>query len=510
MDRLEITWKALGLLSFFCSATLRVSGQLPPDPFWLVFDAPTDVRIAGDGLEFGVVGVLLSEFGGDEGAGGWSISIATQGCRIANATTCSTAGDVEENGGLRKARDGFEHTELTNGEGNEGVVSAVTLAFTEKVTLPPEGSPHTIVRLGVEAIVPGGLAVGECTPCTLSYTDGLVGSGQPVDNKVAFRNQTFRPFLVPATVEVCVAESNQIPGDIDQDGDTDGDDSDCQQAFKCEDSQGSVGDEIKIDLFLFAFPDHVQGFSMALRHCCEITAVENLDISNTILEAIGTEFVSVRADSDPDDGDGCELIIGVLVDALPPFDGATIPPLAEFQKVGTLSFDVTDDQDACGTVCPLEFVDGLDGPGKVPVKNLISVDNNSKGAVVFNCQAVIVAPEVFHRGDCNSSRTGSMSVDIADAASMVSFLFMEGDWKFNPTCLDACDSNDDGRIDLADAISVLQFYLQDGAFPSAPGPGLALDDNGDLVRDTEGNPVDIAPGVDPTADKLDCADGTDC
>ena len=77
VDRLEITWKALGLLSFFCSATLRVSGQLPPDPFWLVFDAPTDVRIAGDGLEFGVVGVLLSEFGGDEGADGWSISIAT-------------------------------------------------------------------------------------------------------------------------------------------------------------------------------------------------------------------------------------------------------------------------------------------------------------------------------------------------------------------------------------------------------------------------------------------------
>ena len=221
MDRLEITWKALGLLSFFCSATLRVSGQLPPDPFWLVFDAPTDVRIAGEGLEFGVVGVLLSELGGDEGADGWSISIAAQGCRIASATTSSTAGDVEENGGLRKARDGFEHTELTTGEGNEGVVSAVTLAFTEKVTLPPEGSPHTIVRLGVEAIVPGGLAVGECTPCTLSYTDGLVGSGQPVDNKVAFRNQTFRPFLVPATVEVCVAESNQIPGDIDQDGDAD-------------------------------------------------------------------------------------------------------------------------------------------------------------------------------------------------------------------------------------------------------------------------------------------------
>mgnify|MGYP002064584123 CR=1 FL=1 len=43
-----------------------------------------------------------------------------------------------------------------------------------------------------------------------------------------------------------------------------------------------------------------------------------------MVEAIGAEFITAQADNNPDDGDGCELIVGVLVDALPPFDGATI------------------------------------------------------------------------------------------------------------------------------------------------------------------------------------------
>ena len=33
---------------------------------------------------------------------------------------------------------------------------------------------------------------------------------------------------------------------------------------------------------------------------------ENFDISDTILEALGAEYVSAQADNDPADGDGCE------------------------------------------------------------------------------------------------------------------------------------------------------------------------------------------------------------
>ena len=291
---------------------------------------------------------------------------------------------------------------------------------------------------------------------------------------------------------------------IDDDGDgfADEDDQDCQQGFLCEDTSGSLGGQSRVDLFVKAFPDQIQGLSMAIEHCCEITAVEELDISDTILEAVGAEFVSVQGDSNPNDGDGCETIVGVLVDALPPFDGVTIPPLPDFQRVGTLTFNITDDSSACNKVCELNFKDGLNGSGKVPVKNLISVDNQSKSVAVFSCEIRLVGPERFHRGDCNFSNMGSMSVDISDAAAVVSFLFLMGDWKFNPPCLDACDCNDDGRIDLADAICVLQFYLQSGTFPPAPGPGLEMVSDGG-IRET-------SRGVDPTADKLGCAGGTDC
>jgi hypothetical protein len=191
----------------------------------------------------------------------------------------------------------------------------------------------------------------------------------------------------------------------------------------------------------------------------------------------------------------------VLVDALPPFDGATIPPLPQFQRVGTLTFQVSDDEALCGVVCPIEFIDGLNGKGKVPVKNLIAVENVSRSVVTESCEVEIVDKARFYRGDCNLSDMGGMSVDISDAAAVVSFLFMQGTWKFNPPCLDACDCNDDGRIDLADAICVLQYYLQAGEFPPAPGPGLAM--SGDGV-------VETPPGVDPSDDKLDCAGGTTC
>jgi hypothetical protein len=244
--------------------------------------------------------------------------------------------------------------------------------------------------------------------------------------------------------------------------------------------------------------DHIQGFSMALTFCCNVAAREALDIGGTIVEAIGAEFVSIQADNDPQDGDGCELVIGVLVDALPPFEGQTIPPLPDFQRVGCVTFDVKPDV-ACGSMCDVKFTDGVNGRGKVPIKNLISVENESKSPQLMDCAITIVGEEKFHRGDCNFSDMGSMAVDIADAAAVVSFLFLPGTWKFHPPCLDACDCNDDGRLDLADAVCILQYLFQGGRTPPLPGTGWDPDAM-----------MEIPPGPDPTDDKLDCDAGRAC
>jgi len=137
---------------------------------------------------------------GDDGAQGWSIGVETVGpCAITVATTVATAGATVKNGGFRDA--GFERTELTTGERNAGVVSAVALSFTFPITLPPELSPHEILGLELEGQVP---TDGEsCSDCTIRYREGLVGAGQPVSLVVAFDETTFVPLTRALTVPLC-------------------------------------------------------------------------------------------------------------------------------------------------------------------------------------------------------------------------------------------------------------------------------------------------------------------
>jgi hypothetical protein len=256
--------------------------------------------------------------------------------------------------------------------------------------------------------------------------------------------------------------------------------------------------------------NHIQGFSMAISFCCDIEVVaETLDISGTIVEAVGAEYVNAQADNDPNDGDGCELIIGVLVDALPPFDGKTIPA-AEMQRMGCVTFRVKPDA-TCGDCCPVAFTDGVNGRGKVPINNLISLENFSYPVEWHSCEVCVVGAEKFFRGDCNFSgdsggpEQGARAVDISDAAAVVSFLFLPYPYKWNPPCLDACDCNDDGRIDLADTVCILRYLFQFGRFPPPPGPGWR--ETGLIGQE---NVEATGSGEDPTWDLLDCAAGDKC
>lgn len=308
--------------------------------------------------------------------------------------------------------------------------------------------------------------------------------------------------------------------DDDQDGLIDMDDPDCQR-FDFESgvvavgpdgqryvedvcAEGPVGGVASTMLHINSpdvnadgVPDAVQGFSLGFAYNCdEVAAVEGLDVTGTILEAVGAEYVGMHADNAADDGDGCSLVIGVLLDAVPPFGGQVIPGLPSPQALGRLSFQLLDTVE-CGAQIVVSAQDGVNGRGEVPVRNLVSIANYAVCATVRDICLTSTAEERFYRGDCNfdwENCTGE-PVNIADAAAVVSFLFQESIFKFDPPCLDACDAQDDGRVDLADAISILMYLFQPGApFPPAPGPGL------------DGGP----PGVDPTEDPLDCAGGSDC
>ena len=134
------------------------------------------------------------------------------------------------------------------------------------------------------------------------------------------------------------------------------------------------------------------------------------------------------------------------------------------------------------------FMDGLNGNGTPPVKNLVAIDFLSKSPDTVNCQVCVEGQPQFIRGDCNSSGELLEAVDIADAAAMVGFFFLQGAMKFNAPCEKACDANDDGRLDAADVVFILEYmFVPDKPEPPAPGP--------------------LFPGFDPTVDTLTCEGG---
>jgi hypothetical protein len=233
--------------------------------------------------------------------------------------------------------------------------------------------------------------------------------------------------------------------------------------------------------------DDVQGLSMAVVWGPGMTCLETSSIAGTITEAVGAEFVSVHCSNETR-----ELVIGILVDALPPFDGQTLPPTSNLLKVISVDFKISDGI-PCGQAIEVRFSDGAKGRGNVPIKNLISVMNLPISPQLCNCEVRTLAVPQFVRGDCNFNESltmPAMAVDISDAAAVISFLFLTGSWKFHPRCLDACDANDDGRIDLADSVSILRYLFKFGAVLPAPGPSTL--------------------GPDPTGDKLDCKGGSVC
>ena len=239
--------------------------------------------------------------------------------------------------------------------------------------------------------------------------------------------------------------------------------------------------------------DHVQGVSIAV--CFDARCIvcdETYSITGTITESVGAEFVNVHCDNVQEANDPGELIVGILVDALPPFDGQDLPPTNDYLLLLCVNFHVNPSGDC--TLCKstkISFCDGANGRGSVPIRNLMSVMNQSVSPQLDDASGMVTvrAEPTFIRGDCNGSDHGGLAVDIADAAAVISYLFLTGTWKYSPPCLDACDANDDGRVDLADSVYILRYLFKFDKAPKAPFP---------------------EAGIDPTYDKLSCSAGSDC
>jgi hypothetical protein len=177
------------------------------------------------------------------------------------------------------------------------------------------------------------------------------------------------------------------------------------------------------------------------------------------------------------------MVVGILLDALPPFDGQTAPPTATPLLIGCSSVTVSPSA-ACDTCLGISFCDNVNGAGNVLIENIAIIDFESvQGVQKFPCQVCVVPEPVFQRGDCNDDT----KVDLADAAKVLG-------WQFQGepiNCPDACDANDDGKINLADAVLLMNYLFKFGEGPADPGPE--------------------TPGEDPTDDNLpECNNDSAC
>ncbi len=205
--------------------------------------------------------------------------------------------------------------------------------------------------------------------------------------------------------------------------------------------------------------------------------LENMivDVEGTLAGAITAEYVQEQIDMNAG-----TVICGVLFDALPPFNGQTLPSLGFVQEIAFIRGSIK----SAAQESIVNFV-LQDGYGSPPINNLmvfgttsIPVDLLSPGSVEVEI-VIPPVPQLFIRGDVNMDGL----VDIADVIFHLDYTFLSGPL---PACMDAGDANDDGVSDISDAIFLLYWFFLDGPGPWIPFPN---------------------PGEDFTADNLDCAQG---
>ena len=313
---------------------------------------------------------------------------------------------------------------------------------------------------------------GECL--AIRFTDGVNGAETiPVKNLVSVESNSFSPETFDCKICPPFTGPKFLCGgpELGPDG-------------KPELMEGRSGEEVELCLWYCSPGLQLQGFVMALTYDCRVTCLEDCFHipEDSILAELNPGFVGFQCDNDPDDGDGCEMIFSVLVEGAPPFVGRTLPPTDDPLKLACVKMLLPPSAE-CGDCFDVNFENNINGKGnKVPVKNIVSIDNFPFAARTNDC-IICVSSEttpVFKRGDCNFDDL----INISDPAEVISFLFGVGTWKPLPPCLDACDANDDGRLDLGDSFFILSYLFNLGTPPPSPGPDIL--------------------GIDETEDKIEC------
>ena len=395
---------------------------------------------------------------------GWSLSLRAEGAKIVSARS-NFAGKAQ-----------FERTEVTSGEGNVGVVSAVVLSDGFPDATAMSGGTFPVAALHIEATAPA----SGCAETRLHYEDGLRDSrGAVIRNEVLYRTSA-RLELEPCSRNLCAVPAGGrevCDNGWDDDGDTKIDlaDTDCA-------SSPHPGD---CNLQFFecggCFP-HFQLFFGPRRPGPEVVTHTGHEAPLSATNAVplrGFELSGrVRK---VDDGFLLELtgdvpdekgapVRNVFLDTL----GNRIPPLvsnAVRVSVGSIEavergLDLEPFKDT-----DLLLVDIQSSPTGPSFWARYVTDPASLAPVIppiteqrtciHRILTVKFGPR-FHRGDAN----GDGRLDITDPIAVLLHLF--GGMQL--ACIEAANADDDSKVDITDAIRLLMFLFATAEAPPHPGP----------------------------------------
>ncbi|MFN0059929.1 MAG: hypothetical protein ACKVX7_15840 [Planctomycetota bacterium] len=211
----------------------------------------------------------------------------------------------------------------------------------------------------------------------------------------------------------------------------------------------------------------------------EITAVSlRIVFDASILEFLDSTFDPAIVDAEPIfmDRQTCGDVITVAMVANPAQPFAS--PSQEFIRLEFLAHTALSAGNSLTT--EIFALAGMSCNG-VTINNEVVVGTTSHSPQIEDSTVTLSAENCFVRGECN----GSLS--ISSAVFLLVYLLAGG---ATPTCLDACDSNDDGNLNLADPLYSLMYMFVPGSPP----------------------PVSPFPscGLDPSPDGLECAAFVGC
>ncbi len=449
--------KKVWISGLVACAALCFTAGLSAQEYTLGFSGPDSFSGAAGSTVGADYTCDLAHSGDGVGAQGWSLGIVADGGTITSITTDGTKTEEVYDSGFNKTR-------LATGD-IAGAVSAVVLCFGCPNVIPPN-EQHPILAIGVEFDIPAGGGTA-----TLSYQEGLVGEGQPVD-LVVTENGISAPF-VQEEKTIALSESMDC----------------CSAAFLSGFNLGRAEPLITDDdddactgsaTLVASGPTRVyaaaksntdgagiQGWSFGVECRGDISIDDISDVGSAAAPVADgglydSGFNKTRLSPPENNDDGRRGAVSAVVLCFG-CDNA-LEPVGTEAMIG---------MDISGTgTGELQFASGLIGEGQ-PVDNVLTVlgtsvpvcnwDENGSGptlTIEFR-EPEGVGPMV--RGDANDDG----KVNIADPIWIINELFRQGP---ATGCEASADANADDAVDLGDAMYIINYRFLAGPAPSAPFP----------------------------------------